>query len=80
MKDKRHIQTFEQHQENLNISDVSGRYSLDEAKKFAKEKFNSDSLKNKFPRGGWVRIDDILSVLEVGVECGYKFGKKSNDH
>jgi len=23
MKDKKHIQTFEQHQENLNISDVS---------------------------------------------------------
>jgi hypothetical protein len=24
MKDNKHIQTFEQHQENLNISDVSG--------------------------------------------------------
>lgn len=64
----------------LYIPDVSGRYSLEDAKKFSKEKFNSDSLKNKYPRGGWVKIDDILSVLEVGVECGYKFANKSNGH
>jgi DnaJ-class molecular chaperone len=26
MKDKRHIQSFNEHQENLNISDVSGSF------------------------------------------------------
>lgn len=79
MKDNKHIQSFNEHQENLNISDVSGRYSLDEAKKFALEKFNSDKMKSKYPRGGWLKIDDILKVLEVGVECGYKFGQKSKE-
>lgn len=64
----------------LNIPAVSGRYSLEEAKKFAMEKFNADKTKSKYPKGGWISIDDILSVLEVGVECGYKFGQKSNDH
>lgn len=59
---------------------VSGRYSLEEAKKFAMEKFNAQATKSKYPKGGWISIDDILSVLEVGVECGYKFGQKSNDH
>jgi hypothetical protein len=64
----------------LNIAAVSGRYSLEEAKKFAMEKFNADETKSKYPKGGWISIDAILSVLEVGVECGYKFGQKSNDH
>lgn len=78
MKENR-IKRFNENSE-LNISDISGRYSLEEAKKFAIEKFNSNKLKNKYPRGGYVKIDDILKVLEVGVECGYKFGQKSNDH
>jgi len=65
--------------ENLNISNVSGRYTLEEAKKFAMKKFNSDKMKSEYPKGGWVNIDDILSVLEVGVECGYKFGQKSKE-
>ena len=30
MKDKRHIQSFNEHQENLNISDVSGNVSKEE--------------------------------------------------
>jgi hypothetical protein len=33
MKDNKHIQTFEQHQENLNISDVSRSFSQDEVAK-----------------------------------------------
>lgn len=57
----------------------SGRYILEEAKKFAMEKFNADEIKSKYPKGGWISIDDILSVLEVGVECGYKFGQKSKE-
>jgi hypothetical protein len=72
--------TSENAEKELRISDVSGRYSLDEAKKFAMEKFNAEKTKSKYPKGGWINIDDILSVLEVGVECGYKFGQKSNDH
>ena len=59
---------------------VSGRYSLEEAKKFALEKFNAEKTKSNYPKGGWISIDTILSVLEVGVECGYKFGRKSNEH
>ena len=66
--------------EKLHISDVSGRYSLEEAKKFAMEKFNAEELKSNYPNGGRLSIDEILFVLEAGVECGYKFGQKSNDH
>lgn len=66
-------------EKELRISDVSGSYSLEEAKKFAMDKFNAQATKIKYPKGGWISIDNILSVLEVGVECGYKFGQKSND-
>lgn len=52
-------------------------YSLEEAKKFAIDHFDARSLRSKFPNGGMVKIDDLLKVLEVGVECGYKFGRKS---
>jgi len=30
MKDNKHIQSFNEHQENLNISDVSDSYSTDD--------------------------------------------------
>ncbi len=35
MKDKRHIQSFNEHQENLNISDVSDSYSTDDEMTFS---------------------------------------------
>ena len=78
MKDLKHVKRFNESDENSDISNVSGRYSLEEAKKCAMEKFEAQGLNDRFPAGGWVKIDDILKVLEAGVECGYKFGQKSN--
>jgi hypothetical protein len=49
-------------------------FNLENAQKFAEKYF--DDLKKKYPQGGQIKIDNILSVLKVGVECGYKFGKK----
>jgi hypothetical protein len=56
------------------IEQSSEEFDLDNAKKFAKKYFYN--LKEKYPKGGQITIDNILSLLEVGVECGYKFGKK----
>jgi hypothetical protein len=49
-------------------------FNLENSQKFAEKYF--DNLKKKYPQGGQIKIDNILSVLKVGVECGYKFGKK----
>ena len=38
MKDKRHIQSFNEHQENLNISDVSDSYEKSIINDFSKKK------------------------------------------
>ncbi len=52
-------------------------YSLEAAKKFAYSKF--ENLKENFPEGkGMTTIQSIFDVLEVGVECGYKFASKNN--
>jgi len=57
MKGKGHIQSFNEHQENLNISDVSGCYS--------KAKIISAWTKCKENRGfGYVvTLQDLLSAL-----------------
>ena len=49
-------------------------YSLSAAKEFAKSHF--ENLYEKYPLGGKVAIKNIMNVLEVGVECGHKFGYK----
>jgi hypothetical protein len=49
-------------------------YSLSAAKEFAKSHF--ENLYEKYPLGGRVAIKNIMNVLEVGVECGHKFGYK----
>jgi hypothetical protein len=47
-------------------------YSLSAAKEFAKSHF--ENLYEKYPLGGKVAIKNIMNVLEVGAECGHKFG------
>jgi hypothetical protein len=49
--------------------------SLEKAKQFAEKYF--DSLHAEYPKGGLVSIKELISVLLVGVECGYKFGTKA---
>jgi hypothetical protein len=46
MKDNKHIQTFEQHQESLNISDVTTRFSKEEIIKRATERAKEMSVGN----------------------------------
>jgi hypothetical protein len=51
-------------------------YSLEKAKKFAYSNF--ENLKDEYPLGkGMITIQDIFDVLEVGVNCGYKFASKA---
>ena len=58
MKDNKHIQTFEQHQENLNISDVIKRKkSKNPIIEYKKE---NDKFYKRNPSGGdWVEITEI---------------------
>jgi hypothetical protein len=53
--------------------DVIQDYSLESAKKYALKYFSTPDNKR-----GYVKWETLISVLEVGVECGHKFGKKSN--
>lgn len=47
-------------------------YSLESAKEFAMKHFEGTKINH--PKGGLMTIQNILDVLNVGVECGHKFG------
>ena len=70
MKDKRHIQSFNEHQENLNISDVSGSKITKPFKSNLKVKYDS-SL------GMWVINGHSLQITDVDGKTFYD--KKSAD-
>lgn len=54
--------------------ELEDKNSLEKAKEFASNKFNLDPHKKK----GVVFTETVLSVLDAGIECGYKFGIKAN--
>ena len=57
MKDKKHIQSFNEHGENLNISDVSGSYFI---ANYDNQIHNSnDVLHNIIEHDGWIEISVI---------------------
>jgi hypothetical protein len=49
-------------------------YSLSAAKKFAESYFENEH--ERFPLGGRVSVKGMIKFIEVGVECGHKFGYK----
>ncbi len=58
MKDNKHIQTFEQHQENLNISDVSSRtFRIKKAREIYEDIFSLQSTED------YVGNDDLRNAL-----------------
>ena len=68
MKDNKHIQSFNEHQENLNISDVSDSKTTAE-----------DILKNckrYFIESGY-RTSDTVILLDDAVEAIYNFLEKN---
>jgi hypothetical protein len=66
MKDKRHIQTFEQHQENLNISDVRSREKT--IGQISDEIEELEDIKNRYERRGDLerasKIEDKIDILK----------------
>lgn len=74
MKDKRRIQTFEQHGENLNISDVSGSLineswrviNMEELYDYInKDREEKTFIKPKFPTRRWGQVYTKTSTTDV---------------
>jgi hypothetical protein len=65
MKDLTHIKRFNESEENLNISDVSGRYSLDEAKKL--EDCKIGDLVRIWCIGTLCWDDEVVKIVEKGI-------------
>jgi hypothetical protein len=60
MKDNKHIKTFEQHQENLNISDVISMLPTDKDVR-------------EFLKDGYMGFDENSIYLEQGFESGVEW-------
>jgi len=85
MKDKKHIQTFEQHQENLNISDVMKSLSVEELEMIEKGKrhWSLDILSKR--RGGYVDGETIKEIIDKVIENTWTqakvfYGNSSEDN
>jgi hypothetical protein len=65
MKDLKHMQTFEQHQENLNISDVRQRFIdlVDDRIKSLEREMNYTKQGQEFYDKLQERIDELTDLL-----------------
>jgi hypothetical protein len=63
MKDLKHIKRFNEHQENLNISDVSDSYDFENfLYKFAEDNFGFDPEGNPAYYVDYHQIDEVISM------------------
>jgi hypothetical protein len=70
MKDNKYIQSFNEHQENLNISDVSDSYNLDLPMEYEKVRRKIKKYKNRTD-AEWVMFKFRCKLIDLGVITTY---------
>ena len=85
MKNNKHIQSFNEHQENLNISDVMKSLSVEEQEMIEKGKshWSLDILSKR--RGGYVDSKTIKELIDKVIENTWTqakvfYGNRSEDN
>ena len=67
MKDNKHIQSFNEHQENLNISDVISSFDDRDEQNFEFAKWIFEREEGRKPNFNDVKDMNAVAMLEVGI-------------